>query len=600
MASWHCHSEIKVKNPEENNLSTGFFHGRREQIRMTIFFMLKLLFYFRLKRAAKFFRTKKSAKLITVFLFLAVFSAVAVGLYYFFLRGFLFLKMDTYLAEPISLYFYELFLLVLGAVIMFSSLVTGLFGLFRRNDDNWLLSSPGYRSLPKLVLINSVISGLWPLLIVFLPTVLAINKVYSLSLPGIFFILLSFVLYLIVISTLTLLTIIIVGKFLFLIDKRTNRQFFTFGRLVTACILLISVASIFIWQQSINTDIIELFKANRPENQAIDLNSISQNFLYLPSHPIAMSAFAWQTHQSGWALVYFVELLVLAGLAVTAYWLGSNYFLSLWQKLQEGKGGITTEYRKRRVWKRGYLFPGGAIKSLFTKEMLVSARNSKSILWFSFLLFIWLTQAALNFVLAANIRKYDLHADSSSSVLQVLQFCTAVFFITAFVLRFVFPSFSTERRTAWILGSAPLSLKKIFWAKYLFYLFFFVIVGLIFGYLNLGGLPLASAQASLIVFIFLVVIAFITAFGLSLGALFPNLETDDPGVISTTLPGIAFIILALVYGAGGGWLIYLALNKNIFWPLTVFIIASLALTVILVTVTPKFLKNKEFIREIIS
>jgi ABC-2 type transport system permease protein len=238
--------------------------------------------------------------------------------------------------------------------------------------------------------------------------------------------------------------------------------------------------------------------------------------------------------------------------------------------------------------------------TLFDKEAIMAIRDSRALLWFGFLLFIWLMQTSINLVLAHNLKQYQINQVFASSLTQVLQFVTAVYFICAFVLRFVFPSFSMEHRTIWILASAPINKEKIFWAKYGFYSLVFVVIGLILGYLNLLTLPLSIIYTGLMLLLFLVTIPFITALGLSLGALFPNYQTADPGVISTTLPGLAFIALSLLYGATGGLLIYYSLNRNSFSALVIFIVGSIVGAGLLLFLTPKLIKNRDLVKTTIS
>jgi ABC-2 type transport system permease protein len=330
----------------------------------------------------------------------------------------------------------------------------------------------------------------------------------------------------------------------------------------------------------------------------VSVETISRKFIYLPSNPLALSVHYWEEHNSKTASLYFLELIVFASLLTAIGWKSADLFLPLWQKLQEGapmvKNGTTRQKTK------SYLFPSGPLKALFSKEMIISARNSKNILWFSFLFFIWLIQAGLNSVLSHNIRNYQIDANFNSSLVQAFQFITSVFFVTAFTLRFVFPAFSSERKTLWILGSAPLNQKKIFLAKFAFYSLFFCLIGLLIGCLNIAGLPLTVSYVGLTLLLFITAILFIVAFGLSLGALFPNLETDDPGVISTSLSGLTFMTLSLVYGACGGLMIFIALNKHSLIQLLIFCAGSLLAVFFLVYLTPKYLRNKDLIRSTLS
>ena len=561
--------------------------------------MLTLIIFYQFKRLAKYYRCQRTAKIFTSLMFLVVFAGLAVGLYHFFVTGFNFIKIQdefqSGISLPLSLYFYELLLAILGGVIIFSSLITGLFALFRKNNDFWLLASPGYRYHPRAVFLKIWLNGLWPLLIVFLPFSLALNKVYQLSTTGMLLVGLSFIIYLLLLTGLSLVAIILTGYVL----GKLKLFRLTFGWLLSVLLLIIMVVSTVVWQISIKNDVVKLFRFNRVAAPTVELESIANLFVYLPGHPLAMTIIHLQADQTQPALISFTILLILSGLLLLIWWVITPIFLPLWQTLQENtnptKAGTNNTRRHQ-----SRPFPNGKIAALFRKELLVNRRENRGLLWFVFLLFIWLMQLAVNSVLANNIKNYQLDPELGLAILPVLQFVTAIFFSAAFVLRFVFPAFSTESRTAWILGTAPLDFKKVFWAKYIFYAPILSLINTVFAYFGLAGLPLNVNFTLLAIILFLVSVFFITGLGLSLGAIFPNLETDDPAVISTTLPGLGLIFLSLIYGAAGGWIIYATFTTASLLPLSLYIILSILITVFLIISVPKYIKNKTLLKETIS
>jgi hypothetical protein len=156
----------------------------------------------------------------------------------------------------------------------------------------------------------------------------------------------------------------------------------------------------------------------------------------------------------------------------------------------------------------------------------------------------------------------------------------AIYFICSFTLRFVFPSFSVERKTKWILGSAPLSFKKIFMGKYVFYTSLFVFLGLLMNYVTSSLLKLSFTYTLYTMSLFAVTVIGVVTIGLFLGALYPSRDTDDPEVISTTMPGLFFTALSLLYGSLSSWILYQALltGKNVL--LMVFMVVTGVLTLL--------------------
>ena len=176
--------------------------------------------------------------------------------------------------------------------------------------------------------------------------------------------------------------------------------------------------------------------------------------------------------------------------------------------------------------------------------------------------------------------------------LQAIQFVIAIYFVASFTLRFVFPSFSVEKKTAWILASAPLSFKKIFFSKYLFYTLFFVILGVSMSYINSFILNLSFASGLYSMLLFVSTVIFIVTLGLSLGALFPNTETDDPEAISTSMPGLFFTALALIYGTLSAGVLYLSLDKGAVYPLLSFAVLTYCIVIVFLLKVPTIVKNR--------
>ncbi len=561
--------------------------------------MLSLLFKFQLSRLLRYFKNRLAAKLITVGLFFLVFLAVAVGLYLFFRQGFYYLNSDQYFREPITLYVYEIFFIIIGLIIVFNSFIFGLFGLFRGSDNNWLIGSPSFGLFPRYVFINAVLSSAWPLFIIVLPFLLATLTVYQLNIFSLVMIFLAVALLIIFLVGLMFSGLTLVAALIDGIHSKLHFFNLTYKKLLTVMILLIILVTWFIWQTSVNTDLISLFKAQ--DLSALNTDTvalISQQFHLLPTHLVALTIFSIQYNRLSQAWSDFFILLLITILVVTVFWLSSGrLFLNSWKKMQEGNflAAANGNLNTARV-KNSFHFRGGQVNTLFKKEILTAERDIKSILWFIFLLFIWLMQTGVNLVLARNIVSYQLNQLIWPAVIQVMQFVTAVYFISALVMRFVFPAFSSEKKVSWILASAPLNWSKIFWAKYGFYLSVLLGLGFIIGYSNLAILNIPWQMMGLSLLLFIVATIFIITLGLSFGAIFPNFETDDPAVLSTTLAGLGFIFLSCLYGAIGGWLLYTAITSVSVWLIIGFELISLIIIVWLLVKAPDALKNKDLVK----
>ena len=123
----------------------------------------------------------------------------------------------------------------------------------------------------------------------------------------------------------------------------------------------------------------------------------------------------------------------------------------------------------------------------------------------------------------------------------------AGFVVAAIAARFVFPGMSLEGRMMWLLRSSPLDIRTLFLAKYwvgtipllLIALPLIVVTNIL---LQASPLILGITTVSMVGVTFAV-----TALALGLGAIFPNLETDNMAEIPTSFGGLIFMMSAVSY-----------------------------------------------------
>ncbi len=549
--------------------------------------MIRLFLTFEIQKIVSYFKTGKLAKLITASLFLAVFAFVGIGLYYFFLSGFRYVNfsVEKEIQLPLTLFIYELFLLVMAAVIIFGAVVSGLFSLFRGQYDNWVISSPSYKLLPKIVLVRSLLTSSWPLFILFLPAILAFNKIYHLGFTVLFFVLLSVIFLLVLLNAVSLILILFISSLYYKVSKKMKAVRFTFGGLVTLLFLVVAAIIAKTWNVVSDIDLVKLFKADNIEVN-VSIQNISSHFYLSPTHTLALQIINWQEKLLKDALIQFSLLGLLTALTVFVWWKFSAAFYPLWQKFQEGTTRLVDKESDAKKNTSTYYFTGSPMVALFKKEALVTSRNLRGVMWFLFLLGLWLAQVGTNIILSQNITRHQADVSEKLAVFQALQFIIAIYFICSFALRFVFPSFSVEKKTVWILGSAPLGFRKLFYSKYLFYVTFFVALGSIMSYVNVKILNLSAAYSLYSISLFVTTVIFIVTLALSLGALFPSKETDDPELISTSMSGLFFTALSLIYGALSAGVLYLTLTKGAVSLLVFFIALTCIVTGILLLHVP--------------
>jgi hypothetical protein len=556
--------------------------------------MFKLLLAYQWWRVRQYFRTKRGAKMATAGLFAAVFVGVGAGIYAFFHEGFLYIGREPYYRDAFTLYVYELYLLIIFFLALMGGAASMVFSLFRTKSDNWIIGSPAYRILPAHVLLKIFLQTIWPLLLIVLPGLLAAHTVYGLTPAKIIIAVVAIAVWLLSLTMALFAAIIFLAVMLRTLEKIIPTGILRLNFLAVMLGLSILLAAFFIGRNLAQADLGDLFRIGEFNRTAVDAAVIAKEFTWLPSHPAAQFIFALVEDNSGGALKSGGWLAAMFAAAIALWFWARVYFLPVWQRLEEG-GYVAGRAQNRKKYSSAF-FRRGPMRAVYEKEYIVAARSWRNVAWFFFLFLLWLMQAGANMVLGRFLSA-DRPDIAAMPVMAVsFQVATAAFFLSALVLRFVFPAFSAERRTAWILAVAPVSFRKIFWAKYLFYSPLFLALGLMVNYLNAGilGLPLAWFLAGYS--ILTAASIFIITFGFFLGAVFPNFSTDDPSALSTTLPGLAFIVGALSYGAAGSYVLYYAAQTGRTGAIWGYLLLAAVLSAAMLKIAPRKLEQMDFIK----
>lgn len=500
--------------------------------------MFPLLFHHFLRRTAQYFSQNRTAKITTAGLFLLLLLSLSAALFSFFLHGFRFLSLSGYFKDAIFLYLSELFMLTIFILVFISALITGLFSLFSGKDKILLALSPRFSAIPSLVLTRMFLASLWPIFILVFPSLLALSLVYPLSFFGASCIILALTCFvaLAVISALSL--IFLIAQMLFFFQKK----FLTQSALVFATLLLSTFFIFATWQNIRSVSLNTLFAAEALESTTADISLIQSHFSLLPSHPAALAFFAASHNDPELLLQNTGIIFLLLCVAYIPFLLLKKYHLSLWQHFQET---TSAENSSSRSFPSALSHASGPLDALFRKEIVTFFRNARGMTWFGFFCLIWLIQSGSISILNHQL---SLRPNTLPYIVITFQIAAAIYFVNMFVLRFAFPSFSMEQKMSWVIESAPLNRAKIFLARIGFYVPLLVLLGLLFSLLNTFIITLAPFQSLLVLGVVGLASATVTLYGLALGALFPNFETDDPEFLSTSLPGLTFIFTSVLYG----------------------------------------------------
>ena len=444
------------------------------------------------------------------------------------------------------------FLTFLG-ILLLSNLITSLSTFFLSQDMELLMAAPVDRiKVYGARLVETMVNSSWMVVLLAVPLFLAYGFTYGAG--PMFYVLVAGVL----IPFLVLpgvagaaLTLLLVNVF----PARRTRDLLALVGLFTAA------------------GVVALLRFLRPERlvrpeefrDLVDFMAVlrTPSSVWLPNE---WAASALMSYLNGYFDPFPLLLLLSTAAAffVMGAWLHQRFHPLGFSRAQEGshlrQGRVRSRFVERLL---GFAKP--RTRELVAKEVRVFFRDSTQ--WSQLILLV-----VLVVVYVYNIKILPLYTGEQVSFLLInlisfLNLGLAGFVVAAIAARFVFPAMSIEGRMMWLLRSAPLDVRTLFWAKYW-----------------VGTIPLLLVSLPLIVitnlilevapFIFvlstvtMVMATFaLTSLALGFGALFPNYESDNVAEIPTSFGGLLFMMTAVSYVAGvivlQAWPVYMFLSASL-------------------------------------
>lgn len=411
-------------------------------------------------------------------------------------------------------------------MLFFSSLIVPFSTMFEAEDLEFLFSLPiNYEYIFFNKLILTAIRASWMVLVVFIPFVIAFAVVKNFSLFEVAFLIIS-VLLKVFISTSIGIALAILLSYIFPSKKLKN---------IVLVVFIVSSSLIY-----------SLFRFSQPEKMLFPEN-FQDFFSYLDflSKPVAKSLPSWwiteifnglMTDNKYLVAINFIKLtisLILIFL-IFLFFLKRIFYKCFFLSYEKTK-------HKNFVNKTGELFN---IKSVFS---VIAAKETRIFLrepiqWAQFIIV-----TALSLVYIFNISKLPLDLKHVKVIVAFFNLGGIMFILTAIVLRFIFVQPSLEYKMFWLIKSLPISLKNIFFIKFLVYFPFVLIPGLVLVILSNLVICVEKELMFLSIIIILCACIVLPLAGYSLGILFPKKDYKDIAQIETSFGGLMFIILSLCY-----------------------------------------------------
>ncbi|MFQ5829076.1 MAG: hypothetical protein ACE5JD_07970 [Candidatus Methylomirabilia bacterium] len=512
--------------------------------------VLLLLLTRRLRTVPKLVKDREGVKLAVLGAFAGLFALVMVGEYEVFLRAFTHINRELGVGAPaLTLYTLESFLVLVWLIALVSFVISGLWIFFRASDNPLLLSTPlPLTTLYWLRATETFSLTSWASVVLALPALLALGASYG---GGSTY-------YLLAVAVLALFMAFTGGAGAIL----TTLAGAALGRVkirttaIVAGLLLIGSFALAIGRNVVPSmdDFTAIFEPGIMNGKPGSIKFIEAKFRLWPSHPFAVILYTSATGQPAGSeasrtALWLAPLLALATAAFPGRWLYRRTFPGVAEGLITAASRATTTAPAT-----GVPFPRvfrGPVGSLLERDLLRLSRNPQELGQAAFLLLLLAVYIAFLFM-----APFHEVADKRETVarLSLLNLIAAGYFLTAFGLRFVFPSLSLEGPTAWVLFASPVRLFRFFLARLALYAtLLFLVVGPI---AIVGMLRLISSPALLVTFGLLLALVTLTTVAASLGfgVLWPNFREPKPESLATNAGGLATTLLCLAYVAVMGWL----------------------------------------------
>lgn len=543
-------------------------------------------FSYQARKFIRYFQTNKTARIFTACLMFLILIGIFWGIYFISKKGLEFTQLedDIFLNQIGPWYIYEIFLLLTGFLVFLSSTIFVVVNFFKTKRDNWIMASPKYSSLLWVNSLKAINSSAWAIIAISLPLLLAAGKIFSFSILSYFWAILTVVIFSLICSLAAVLFVMLLALLMRLTRLRNIKI------LKVLVFSAIGFGAVVIWRRVVYMSLEKVFQINNVIDPSLEV--FSKYFSVFPSHFPAMVLFNLQEGNIISAFKYLFILILALVFLVFILKLLERKFLYIWQIFQEGSFEAKKEGKRRSWHVLKNSFPKTSQGVIYRKEILTSLRSSKNFLWFVFLATLLFAQVGVITLLD----KYSSIGDGFvvSSGLIILQQSIVLFFITAFIVRFVFPSFSQEGKTSWIIASAPIKMSKIFLSKYKLFSLILVILGILSIFLYIIPLQLSFLLALILVAVIIVAILTLTMLGLALGVVYINFESNDPNELSTSAGGMIFMVSALAYIALTAYLLYLSLGNANYLFLVLYLLISLFLSIVLGRRALKSLDKLEF------
>jgi len=465
----------------------------------------------------------------------------------------------------------------LFALLLLSNLVIGYTNFFRNREAAFLLTQPvPWQTVFRWKFIESMLLASWAFLFLIAPMLAAFGLIRHV--PWHFY----------------LITTALTGMFIVLpgvmgawaaigLARYLDRRSFQIALLVTSIVLL-GVAA-FWWQSQTASDDMLESRVLEVLDQLLARTRFAM-FPLLPSYWLSTGVLQWADGAVSSA-VFFVLVLLSNTLffGLITFTRVGNLFFDTASAVQSRAGGRWNEV----LAESSKVFPPPSVAERTVGLLPLMSRDTRALVMKDTRMF-WRDttqwgQCVMLFgllgVYILNLRHFTERLNNPFwiNLVAYLNLSACALNLATLTTRFVYPQFSLEGRRLWIIGMAPLGLKRVVKIKYWLASLAALAVTLTLITLSCHLLKMSWDQVAFFGSIVTVMTFSLTGLAVGLGVLYPNMKDANPSKIVSGFGGTLCLVLSFLYILGS--VLLLAIGTAGFHAHVSWIVASIVLFVML-------------------
>jgi ABC-2 type transport system permease protein len=479
-------------------------------------------------RFSMFLKSLRSINALRAASFIFVIGIFACGAYYTFFRVFSYLATVEVIGPVLLDRVIEMALFVFFIMLLFSNIITSFSTFYNSRELDFLFSLPvRSTSIYLAKFFENCLYASWATLVIAWPLIIAYGV--TTKAPAIYYpvSIFSVLIYMIIPAAIASSLIALILR--------------VFPKLGAREVIIISIALVmgltYSYIRINNPGLLKIFETENEQallQFAAQLTSVGG--VYVPSTWLSnlLKGFTgnYATPIYNFSLLFFVSL----SMVFLAYFVAKTCYVRSWLS--------TGEHSSKKSKSKSLLYypKRTRAKAVFIKDLLIFVREPTQ--WVQLSVFL-----ILLVVYIISLRRTPIYFVFPlwRTIVAFANFAYISFVLATLGVRFIFPALSLERTGIWIIGSSPLSFRKIIIIKYLFNLVTALLI--IESLLIFANLFINVDRRLYIIMpaIGLFVAAALVSINLGLGSRFPQFNEDNPSRIAAGSGGIISALVSVAY-----------------------------------------------------